>query len=133
MSRPLADGPLAEIARSLEVGTSSVESLWAGAAGWKRAAIRHSGFVLGVDLAGNAFLTRDRSANAGPDTLTLSLCSITENDASNRGGGISNIYEASGNIDETEISGNTSVGDGGGIYVDQCCGADPFVITNSTM
>lgn len=53
---------------STGIPTSSVESLWAGASAWKRAALRHSGFILGVDLAGNAFLTRDRSAQAGPDT-----------------------------------------------------------------
>ena len=50
------------------IPTSSVESLWAGAAGWKRAALRHGGFIVGVDLAGNAFLTRDRSARTGPNT-----------------------------------------------------------------
>lgn len=59
--------PTAGFRLSTGIPTSSVESLWAGAAAWKRAALRHSGFVVGVDLAGNAFLTRDRSANAGPD------------------------------------------------------------------
>jgi hypothetical protein len=43
------------------VPTSSVESLWAGASAWKRVAARSRGFVAGLDLAGNAFFTRDRS------------------------------------------------------------------------
>ena len=42
--------------------TRSVESLWLGAGAWKRAALRQRGFVAGVDLSGNAFVTRDRSS-----------------------------------------------------------------------
>ena len=59
--------PTAGFRLSTGIPTSSVESLWAGAAGWKRAALRRSGFVFGIDLAGNAFLTRDRSAKAAPE------------------------------------------------------------------
>ncbi|HEX2168140.1 MAG TPA: glycogen-binding domain-containing protein [Longimicrobiales bacterium] len=47
--------------------TSSVESLWAGAGAWTRAALHHDGLVAGVDLSGNAFITRDRSAQSGPE------------------------------------------------------------------
>ena len=53
---------------STGIPTSSAESLWAGAAVWKRTALRYRGLIVGVDLAGNAFLTRDRSARTGPDT-----------------------------------------------------------------
>jgi hypothetical protein len=52
---------------STGVPTSSVESLWAGAGAWKRAALRHGGLLAGLDLSGNAFITRDRSARVGPD------------------------------------------------------------------
>ncbi|MGH7466340.1 MAG: hypothetical protein ACREK1_14250, partial [Longimicrobiales bacterium] len=55
------DAPTTGFRLSTGVPTSSVESLWAGVSGWKRALLRHSGFVAGVDLSGNAFVTRDRS------------------------------------------------------------------------
>ncbi|HEX6132873.1 MAG TPA: glycogen-binding domain-containing protein [Longimicrobiales bacterium] len=48
---------------SAGVPTSSVDALWAGAGLWKRAAFRRSGFLAGIDLSGNAFVTRDRSAS----------------------------------------------------------------------
>lgn len=60
--------PDAGFGLSTGIPTSSVESLWAGAAAWKRSALRRRGFVAGLDLAGNAFLTRDRSPRTGPDT-----------------------------------------------------------------
>jgi hypothetical protein len=56
------DAPTGGLRLSTGVPTSSVESLWAGASGWTRAALDFRGFMAGVDLAGNAFLTRDRSS-----------------------------------------------------------------------
>ena len=55
------DSPTAGLRFSTGVPTSSVESMWAGASGWKRAALDFRGFLAGMDLAANAFLTRDRS------------------------------------------------------------------------
>jgi hypothetical protein len=61
------EAPTTGFRLSTGVPTSSVEALWAGAGAWKRAALRHSGFIAGLDLAGNAFITRDRSAQPAPD------------------------------------------------------------------
>lgn len=55
------DAPTAGFRLSSGIPTSSVESLWAGAAAWKRAVLRFNGIFAGIDLAGNAFVSRDRS------------------------------------------------------------------------
>jgi hypothetical protein len=65
------DAPTAGWRFSTGLPTSSVESLWAGTSAWKRAALRHSGFLAGLDLAGHAFITRDRTAAAGPQSPLL--------------------------------------------------------------
>lgn len=62
------NAPTAGFRLSTGLPTSSVESLWAGVGAWKRLAFQHRGLVAGVDIAGNAFLTRDRSAQTTPDT-----------------------------------------------------------------
>lgn len=58
--------PSATFRLSTGVPTSSVESLWAGAAAWKRAALRGGGFMAGVDLSANGFVTRDRTSRPAP-------------------------------------------------------------------
>lgn len=40
--------------------TERTEPLWASAGGWRRFAVRYSSFVTGIDLAGNALVTRRR-------------------------------------------------------------------------
>jgi hypothetical protein len=65
------DAPATGFRFSAGLPTSSVESLWAGVGAWQRAALRHSGFIAGVDLSGNAFITRDRSAQSGAGTAPL--------------------------------------------------------------
>jgi hypothetical protein len=48
----------------------SSDALRGGASAWKRLAVRHRGVVAGLDLAGNAFLAVDRSAQpASPSPL----------------------------------------------------------------
>lgn len=59
--------PTAGFRLSTGLPTSSVESLWAGAGAWKRLAFQHRGLVAGLDLSGNAFITRDRSAQTAPE------------------------------------------------------------------
>jgi CSLREA domain-containing protein len=71
-------------------------------------------------------------ANEGPDTLNLTDCTVSGNTAGDDGGGISNTYDASGTLNRTTVSGNSAGSDGGGLVVDQCCDADPFIVTNST-
>lgn len=41
--------------------TEQTEPLWAAAGGWRRFALRHRAFLGGVDLAGNALVTRGRA------------------------------------------------------------------------
>ena len=58
------DDPGAGLRLSAGVPTNSVDALWGGIGGWKRLSARRSGFLAGIDLSGNAFLTNDRRDQA---------------------------------------------------------------------
>ncbi len=58
------DDPGAGLRLSAGVPTNSVDALWGGIGGWKRLSAHRSGFLAGMDLSGNAFLTDDRRDQA---------------------------------------------------------------------
>lgn len=61
------DDPTASLRLSAGVPTNAVDALWAGLGGWKRWSAKAGAVVAGVDLAGSAFLTADRTRqDAGP-------------------------------------------------------------------
>lgn len=60
------DDPNAGLRVSAGVPRTSTEALWSSVGGWKRFAPRFGGFRAGIDVAGNAFLTMDRSPSDIP-------------------------------------------------------------------
>lgn len=60
------DDPDAGLRVSAGIPRTSSDALWSSMGGWKRFAPRFGGFRAGVDIAGNAFLTMDRSRSAVP-------------------------------------------------------------------
>ena len=60
------DDPNASLRGSAGIPRTSSEALWTSVGGWKRLAPRFGGFRAGIDVAGNAFLTRDRSGSDVP-------------------------------------------------------------------
>jgi hypothetical protein len=55
------DDPAAGLRFAAGVPGRSNEALWGGVSGWKRSTLRAGGFRAGFDVAGNAFVTLDRS------------------------------------------------------------------------
>ena len=60
------DDPNAGLRVSAGIPRTSSEALWSSVGGWKRIAPRFGGFRAGIDVAGNAFLTMDRSQSDIP-------------------------------------------------------------------
>jgi hypothetical protein len=58
------DDPTADFRLTGGVPMRSGDPLHGGASAWKRLAVRHSGMIAGLDLAGNAFRAVDRSAQS---------------------------------------------------------------------
>ena len=60
------DDPDAGLRVSAGIPRNASEALWSSVGGWKRLAPRFNGFRAGIDVAGNAFLTMDRSQSDIP-------------------------------------------------------------------
>jgi len=60
------DDPNAGLRLSAGIPRTSSDALWSSMGGWKRFAPRFGGFRAGIDVAGNAFLSMDRSGSDIP-------------------------------------------------------------------
>jgi hypothetical protein len=60
------DDPNAGLRVSAGIPRTSTEALWSSVSGWKRVAPQFGAFRAGVDVAGNVFLTMDRSQSSVP-------------------------------------------------------------------
>jgi hypothetical protein len=60
------DDPDAGLRVSAGIPRTSSDALWSSVGGWKRLAPRFGGYRVGIDVAGNAFLTMDRSGSDIP-------------------------------------------------------------------